>query len=105
MRVSLKYFANIYAGVAELADALDLGSSGQPWGFKSLHPHQIGGQKSGTGMPEFRRKDMRHSQTGPACRHTDIRHLKCGSGSVVEHRLAKARVAGSNPVFRSIVGS
>ena len=24
-----------------------------------------------------------------------------GSGSVVEHRLAKARVAGSNPVFRS----
>jgi hypothetical protein len=26
----------------------------------------------------------------------------CGSGSVVEHRLAKARAAGSNPVFRSI---
>ncbi len=26
----------------------------------------------------------------------------CGSGSAVEHRLAKARVAGSNPVFRSI---
>ncbi len=26
----------------------------------------------------------------------------CGSGSGVEHRLAKARVAGSNPVFRSI---
>ncbi|MEE1048990.1 MAG: hypothetical protein U0M60_16420, partial [Clostridia bacterium] len=25
---------------AELADALDLGSSGQPWGFKSLRPHQ-----------------------------------------------------------------
>jgi hypothetical protein len=25
----------------------------------------------------------------------------CGSGSGVEHRLAKARVAGSNPVFRS----
>src|SRR5690554_3758869 len=25
-----------------------------------------------------------------------------GSSSVVEHRLAKARVAGSNPVFRSI---
>ena len=28
------------AGVAELADALDLGSSGKPWGFKSLLPHQ-----------------------------------------------------------------
>ena len=27
------------AGVAELADALDLGSSGRPWGFESLHPH------------------------------------------------------------------
>ena len=28
------------ADVAELADALDLGSSGRPWEFKSLHPHQ-----------------------------------------------------------------
>ena len=26
--------------MAKLADALDLGSSGQPWGFKSSHPHQ-----------------------------------------------------------------
>ena len=25
--------------MAELADALDLGSSGQPWGFDSLYPH------------------------------------------------------------------
>ncbi len=31
---------NARADVAELADALDLGSSGRPWGFKSLHPHQ-----------------------------------------------------------------
>ena len=30
----------MYADVAELADALDLGSSGRPWGFKSSHPHQ-----------------------------------------------------------------
>ena len=30
-----------FADVAELADALDLGSSGRPWGFKSSHPHQI----------------------------------------------------------------
>ena len=28
------------ADVAELADALDLGSSGRPWGFKSSLPHQ-----------------------------------------------------------------
>ena len=26
--------------MAELADALDLGSSGRPWGFKSSLPHQ-----------------------------------------------------------------
>ena len=25
--------------MAELADALDVGSSGRPWGFKSSHPH------------------------------------------------------------------
>lgn len=30
-----------YADVVELADTLDLGSSGKPWGFKSLHPHQV----------------------------------------------------------------
>ena len=30
------------------------------------------------------------------------RHLSCGSGSVVERRLAKANVASSNLVFRSI---
>ena len=29
--------------------------------------------------------------------------LKCGSSSVVEHHLAKVGVAGSNPVFRSII--
>ena len=31
--------------------------------------------------------------------------LKCGSSSVVEHHLAKVGVAGSNPVFRSIIHS
>jgi hypothetical protein len=31
--------AIVFAGVAELADAPDLGSGGQPWGFKSLLPH------------------------------------------------------------------
>ena len=28
-----------------MADALDLGSSGQPWGFDSLHPHSLTGWK------------------------------------------------------------
>ena len=32
----------LHAGVAELADALDLGSSVfMTWGFKSLHPHHL----------------------------------------------------------------
>ena len=35
-----------YADVAELADALDLGSSVHTWGFKSLHPHQLCGSGS-----------------------------------------------------------
>ena len=30
---------NYFARLAELADALDLGSSGRPWGFKSLIAH------------------------------------------------------------------
>ena len=30
-----------YAPVVELADTLDLGSSGRPWGFKSLKAHHI----------------------------------------------------------------
>ena len=31
------------------------------------------------------------------------KNVKCGSSSVVEHHLAKVRVAGSNPVIRSKV--
>ncbi len=57
-----------HAGVAELADAPDLGSGGRPWGFKSLHPH----------------------------------HLFADVAQLVERRLAKAKVAGSRPVVRSI---
>ncbi len=34
-------FQGVRAGVAELVDALDLGSSGRPWGFESLRPHQF----------------------------------------------------------------
>ena len=30
-----------YAGMAELADALDLGSSGQPCGFDPHYPYQL----------------------------------------------------------------
>ncbi len=37
----IRIFAVHFAGVAKLVDALDLGSSGQPWGFESLHPHKF----------------------------------------------------------------
>ena len=40
----------------------------------------------------------------PTCAHQHIRKMRecaSGSGSAVEHLLAKERVAGSNPVFRS----
>ena len=40
------------AGVAELVDALDLGSSGQPWGFESLRPHQLRGLSRRATHPE-----------------------------------------------------
>jgi hypothetical protein len=36
----MDFFAPVFARVAELADALDLGSSGQPWGFDSPLSHQ-----------------------------------------------------------------
>ena len=35
--------------MAELADALDLGSSGKPWGFKSSQPHHIACLRQGLG--------------------------------------------------------
>ena len=55
------------AGVAELADALDLGSSAYGVGVRLPSPAPI----------------------------------LCGSDSTVECHLAKVKVAGSNPVFRS----
>ena len=38
--------------MAELADAIDLGSISKEWEFKSLHPHQIR-RKSLTGLAPF----------------------------------------------------
>ena len=40
-RVQFPVESPTHARVAELADALDLGSSGRPWGFKSLRAHQF----------------------------------------------------------------
>ena len=60
-----------HAGVAELVDALDLGSSVFDVGVRVPSP-------------------------------ASLKYL-CGSSSVVEYDLAKVGVAGSNPVFRSIL--
>ena len=62
-----------HAGVAKLADALDLGSSAYGMGVRVPSPAPL------------KIKAV----------------LLCGSGSVVERHLAKVNVAGSNPVFRS----
>ena len=63
--------------MAELADALDLGSSG------------VTHQSSSLCLPIAEAVSRRSR----------------GSSSVVEHRLAKARVASSNLVFRLFIGS
>ena len=75
-----------FARVAELADAPDLGSGGKPWGFKSLHAHHM---------------DANLFLVGCCTTACSLVYL-CRRGSVVEHRLAKARVVGSNPIVRSI---
>ena len=68
---SLKvYQSNLRADMAELADALDLGSS----------VFDVGVQVPLSAPDKY----------------------ICGSGSVVERCLAKADIAGSNPVSRSI---
>jgi hypothetical protein len=50
-----------------------------------------------------RQRTLTPSCVGSIPTSSAIVYLSCGSGSVVEHRLAKARVAGSNPVFRSSI--
>ena len=54
-------------------------------------------------MKRKRNRDDRLSSIRFAIRKDDLCvvlkvHIMCTSGSVVEYRLAKARVAGSNPV-------
>ena len=70
--------------MAELADALDLGSSAARRGSSNL----------------FARTILFNLLILDNKVYKNI--YISGSGSVVERRLAKANVAGSNPVFRSI---
>ena len=72
-RITIFSFGHdLCAGVAELADAPDLGSGARKaYGFKSLRPHQ------------------------------NMRPIPAGVAHLVERSLAKAEVAGSSPVSRS----
>ena len=72
------------AGVAELADALDLGSSAARRGGSTPFTRTNGLFNI---LPDFLKTT----------------YISCGSSSVVEHHLAKVGVAGSNPVFRSMI--
>ena len=45
--------AQPFAGVAELADALDLGSSSSECRFDSCHPHHYGNNKVYESMPFY----------------------------------------------------
>ena len=87
--------------VAELADALDLGSSGATRQSSSLcMPTNVKRRRKPNVSPVSIAAGVRFSGTEEP-HFADLRSAKCGSSSVVEHRLAKARVASSNLVFRS----
>jgi hypothetical protein len=79
------YYLN-NAGVAELADAPDLGS---------------GAARRGGSTPFTRTKFFYDSKINKVFCASKITFHICGSSSVVEYNLAKVGVAGSNPVFRS----
>ena len=83
----------IFAGVAELADAPDLGS---------------GAARRGGSSP-FTRIKYKFAGLAQLVEHLICNQRVegssplagiCGSSSAVEHHLAKVGVAGSNPVFR-----
>ncbi len=96
---------HVYAGVAELADAPDLGSGAA----------RRGGSSPFTRTNEKRKRLFRNGRHKLNRRNSDftaqpgqlmaeflsVAAGTCGSSSVVEHHLAKVGVAGSNPVFRS----
>jgi hypothetical protein len=78
----------LFAGVAELADAPDLGSGAARRGGSSPFTRT------------FNELLLRAITSFDKHRSQNIL-FKCGSSSVVEYNLAKVGVAGSNPVFRS----
>ena len=85
------------ADVAELADALDLGSSAFGRGGSSPFTriyHQAG-------LAQLVEHLICNQRVACSNHVAGIKkNMICESSSVVEHHLAKVGVAGSNPVFR-----
>ena len=84
----------IYAGVAELADAPDLGSGALRRGGSSPFTRII---EKLAGLAQLVEHLICNQRV--AC-SSHVAGIKCERSSVVEHHLAKVGVAGSNPVVR-----
>ena len=75
--------STVYADMAELADALDLGSSGQPCRFKSCYPHgpvQLLPETVGAVIFDFVRTDIEagkgHNRKGKYRYNEKIREIR-----------------------------
>ena len=89
-----------YAGVAELADALDLGSSAARRGGSSPFTRIAFFKATLAGLAQLVEHLICNQRVEGS---TPLAGIFCESSSVVEHHLAKVGVAGSNPVFRLLV--
>ena len=81
--------------MAELADALDLGSSAARRGGSSPFTRT----RHEADLAQLVEHLICNQRVGRSNRLVGMLH-RCGSSSVVEHHLAMVGVAGSNPVFR-----
>ena len=83
--------------MAELADALDLGSSAFGRGGSTPFIRIVAGLAQ---LVEHLICNQAVEGSTPLAGIVFKTGFRCGSSSVVEHHLAKVGVAGSNPVFR-----
>jgi hypothetical protein len=84
--------------MAELADALDLGSSAFGRGGSTPFIRIVAGLAQ---LVEHLICNQAVEGSTPLA-GIIFNRFRCGSSSVVEHHLAKVGVAGSNPVFRLV---
>ncbi len=89
-RVRRSITARRSAGVAELVDALGLGSSEQSWGFESLRPHHTRGPPQAAPCPVAQRSTDLSNKAG--C-HADHRNPRRGPEAPVQGRRAAGDLA------------